>query len=390
MDVTCFTEHKTGLLREISTPGRTINWAFIPRPLNETLRFDPKLWPLITEATAAVARLEQIKGILANPAFLLRPLQQREAHRSSRLEGTHATPEELVLFDLSKGGREGASESDAQRASDRREVWNHYEALRQGHNRIVDGKPIDKSMILNLHKVLMTGVRGKDKCPGEFRTKQAYVISQSTSRYIPPPPEYIEETISNLVKFIATSEVVPLVASFAAHYQFEAIHPFENGNGRVGRVLLSLGISRELRLHMPWLYLSEYFEKHRREYNGGMFNISANGEWTEWLEFCLRGVVEQSEFTILRCERLRAIREELLQKHGDAGQRNRGIIDMLFEDFAIFSRTVADRFGVKQETARTDLKKFENAGVLFVIPKTRPKAYACSAILEAVFGDTQQ
>ena len=222
------------------------------------------------------------------------------------------------------------------------------------------------------------------------RARQVYWGGHGTGRYIPPPPEYIEESIANLVEFIAAPNVVPLVASFAAHYQFEAIHPFEDGNGRVGRVLLSLGISQGLRLHMPWLYMSEYFEKHRRDYNEGMFNISANGEWTEWLEFCLRGVIEQSESTIKRCERLRTIRDELLQNHGDTGQRNRGIIEMLFENLAIFSRSVADRMGVNQETARTDLKKLEAAGVLSVIPKTRPKAYKCSEIINAVFGDAPQ
>jgi len=376
MELTQFTEFKTGRFEPVTTK-RGPNWAFVPNPLSDEFKSSDALWILAGQAQHAVGRLEQIKGILSDPFLLLKPLQQREALRSSSLEGTYTLPEELVLFDLEQA-EDGAVSIRGRRRNENLEVWNHYEALRQGHNWITEQRrPLDKSLILNLHKILMTGVRGKDRNPGQFR-KQLVAVGSRPRRYIPPPPDRVEGCIDDLVTFMQATNrrIYPLVRAFMVHYQFEAIHPFEDGNGRVGRLLLSLCVSAWLQLSMPWLYLSEFFERNRKDYGQKMFMVSANGEWPEWLEFCLHGTIEQSADTIERCELLKQMRDDYIDKFGRLGNRMHQIIDMLFVRPVIRISQVASKFGVSHEAARLDLIKLTQAGVLAEIEKSRPKAFA--------------
>ncbi len=348
---------------------------------------DAGLWPLVCNARDAVARLEQIKAILPQPLLLLRPLQQREAIHSSNIEGTHTIPEDLLLFDVQQQGTAAIAIPKSSSGNAQLEVWNHYEALRQGHNWVQEGKPLDKSFFLFLHKTLMTGVRGKDKNPGQFRDKHVFV-GRRPRLFIPPPPIQIEKLLDNLIAFMGADRGVdPLVKCFVAHYQFEAIHPFEDGNGRVGRVLLSLCASLWLRLYLPWLYLSEYFDRNRREYTERLYRISANGEWNEWIEFCLQGAIEESESAIRRCEQLRALRDNFNLKCELLGRRMRRIVEMLFDNPVLIIPQVARVCGVSDESARQDLHKLVEAGLLNVIPNTRPKAFACLEIIKVAYGD---
>ncbi|UCE59141.1 MAG: Fic family protein [Phycisphaerales bacterium] len=387
MDITNFTEFKTGQLEPITTETGN-NWAFVPDRLTS---FEPttELWHLIGTARDCVARLEQIKGILSDPFLLLRPLQQREAHRSSRLEGTIALPEDLLFFDVAQDERETAAPSQSHRQNESREVWNHYEALRQGHNWIADGKPLGKSLIQHLHKILMTGVRGKDKNPGEFRDRLV-AVGARPRLFIPPPPDRIDGCITQLDEYMASdaSREEPLSRCCAVHYQFEAIHPFQDGNGRVGRVLLSLCISKWLKLTLPWLYLSEFFERNRREYTERMFRISTNGEWGEWIAFCLQGAIEQSLSTLWRCESLKTLREKYIDEYAGLGNRMREILEMLFESPVVSNSHIARRCSVSNETARKDLLKLVEVGVLHKSKRGRPKTFACLDIIEVAFGDS--
>lgn len=387
MDITQFTEFKAGQLEPIETDAGP-NWAFVPNPLPRGFELSAELWPLAAQARDSVGRLEQIKGILADPFLLLRPLQQREALRSSSLEGTYTLPEELLLFDAEQEEGEAVVTPSTGQRNEQREVWNHYEALRQGHNWIKAGKRLDKSLILHLHNILMTGVRGKDKDPGRFR-KRLVAVGAPPRRFIPPPPERVDACIDDLVRYMETAEgcVEPLTRCFLVHYQFEAIHPFEDGNGRVGRVLLSLCMSKWLGLMLPWLYLSEFYERNRRDYNQRLFMISANGEWDEWIEFCMHGTIEQSISTISRCEFLRNLRDEFITKYSGLGNRMREIIDMIFIRPVVRISPVAKKCGVSHESARQDLQKLVRAGVLKEIEKTKPKAFACVDVIDAAYGD---
>lgn len=386
-----FTEFKTGQLVPIDTSGGQ-NFAFVPGPILTTFRMSVGLWPLVAKARDAVARLEQIRGILPHPMLLLRPLQQREAIRSSSIEGTHTLPEELLLFDALQEGDDAIRIPRSTEKNERLEVWNLYEALRRGHNWQCEGKPLDKSFIAYMHKVLMTGVRGKDKNPGRFRTVPV-AVGRRPRKFIPAPHDQIERLLDDLSLFMTTcsdEQMDPLVRAFIVHYQFEAIHPFEDGNGRVGRVLLSLCISRWLEFSLPWLYLSEYFERNRQEYTERLYNISTNGEWDEWIEFCMQGAIEESKSAVLRCDHLRLIRDKYNSIYGQLSSRIHKIVDLLFERPVLIISQVAEACGVSDESARQDLYKLVEAGVLKILPKTRPKAFACFEIMRVAYGDSSQ
>ncbi len=386
VDIERFTEFKTGVLEPVVGKAGRRGWAFVPNRLPTMGPMRDELWSVVADAQQAVGSLEQVKGILQEPFLLLGPLQQREAVISSRLEGTYTLPEDLLLFDVEQEENDAVRIPANQRGNENLEVWNHYEALRQGHNWLRNGKPLDKSLILHLHKILMTGVRGKDKSPGKFRDCQV-AVGQYPRKFVPPPPDRIESCMDQLEEYIASDETNALIKSYAVHYQFEAIHPFQDGNGRVGRVLLSLCVSSWLNLSMPWLYMSEFFESHKREYSDRLFGVSTNGEWAEWLAFCMQGTIEQSLASIRRCEHLRFLRDHYYAQVQGLGPRLREIVDMLFVRPMIRTAKVAERCGVTEETARQDIKKMVDLGILSVRPKTRPRSFACIGIIDAVYGD---
>lgn len=389
MDVSAFTEFKNGSLEPIVTSSGRRTYAFVPKPLPSQVAWTDRMIQIACSAHQAVGSLEQIKATLPDPFLILSPLLQREALVSSRLEGTYTEPEEMLLFDMEQ--QEDAAIRIHTKRRDERWVWNHYEALRQGYNWIAEGKPLDKSLILHLHAVLMAGVIDKDgrtKNPGAFRTEQVYVGSRP-KLYIPTPPEMIEGCLDALFAYIGEGPGKhPLVKAYEVHYQFEAIHPFNDGNGRVGRVLLALCVLCWLKLSMPWLVMSEYFEKHRRQYLDGLFGVSTDGLWSDWIEFCLAGTIEQAELSIKRCDRLRALREKFISSPICSSNRMRAIIDdMLFGRPVLRISDVAKKFKLSRAAARLDIHKLIDAGILTELPKRRPKVFACLQIIEAAHGD---
>ncbi len=178
----------------------------------------------------------------------------------------------------------------------------------------------------------------------------------------------------------------PLIRAYIAHYQFEALHPFRDGNGRIGRLLLSLITKAWLGLSMPWLYMSEFFDEHRSEYIDKLFRISTNGEWSGWLEFCLAGTLQQAKAAIERCENLRAIRKEYLAKVGDKSPRMHRIIEMLFSNPIVTVPEVKDRCGVHYATAQKDIDTMIAAGVLVELENRRPRTFAALPIMQAAYG----
>ena len=386
MRIESFTEFKTGQLVPITTESGKQQWAFVPNPLPSTWRMSEKLWHLVADARDAVARLEQIRAILPNPMLLLQPLQNREALRSSTLEGTYATPAELLLFEVEREAGELKPAGNDQ-DSDRREVWNYCESLRQGNNWLQEGRPLDKSLILRLHRVLMTGVRGKDKHPGEWRQCQVYI--GGSGRFIPPPPECIDDCLSLLIAYMANpnDDLEPLVRAFVVHYQFEAIHPFTDGNGRVGRVLLALCVSDWLKLTLPWLYMSEFYERNRDDYLQRLFRVSSNGEWDEWIEYCLEGAIEQARSSLARCNALIQKREEFRTKITDHGQRLHDITESLFAFPVVRTVDLPRKYSITYETARCDVRKLLDVGILKAIADSRPKAYVAAELMEIAYGE---
>ncbi len=273
MDIKRFLQNAPGEIVAIADGEH----AFVPRPLPPQWEFSVRLWPLLAEAKQQVGILEGLGRNLPNPAILLRPLADREAIRSSSLEGTYATPKELLLFELEP--RESKSERDP--TNDQREVFNYRSALQHGTTTEL---PISLRLIRDLHRILMTGVRGKDRTPGEFRRIQ--VAIGATHRFVPVPPERMMDCLDPLEKYFhdTSSGYDPLVECFLVHYQFETIHPFMDGNGRVGRLLLALMLQQRCKLSKPWLYMSEYYERFCDDYFKALFEVSTDGNWEGWIE----------------------------------------------------------------------------------------------------------
>jgi Fic family protein len=371
---------------EQNAPGRIVpseggEHAFVPDPLPPAWNFPERLWPLLMEARENLALLEGVGRTLPDSSLLLRPIQRREAIQSSRLEGTYATPRELLLFEIEQ--KQPTSEGDP--ANDWREVFNYQQSLQYGTTTEL---PLSLRLVRDLHRILLTGVRGKDHAPGEFRRIQ--VAIGPSYRFVPPPLQYLPDCLDSFEKYLhSANKFDPLVDCFLAHYQFETIHPFRDGNGRVGRVLLAMMIQQRCRLTKPWLYLSEFFEKNRDDYKQRLFDVSAKGAWGEWVEFCLRGTSEQAKATIQRCENLRIIKDDYMQRLGTTGGRVRlnKIVDDLFISPIIELAQLARRLDVTYPTAKSDIERLVDVGILAELPDMPVRTFYAPEIYRVAYGD---
>lgn len=281
-------------------------WAFVPPPLPPVLDFDAPLVRALSDGDRALGRLAGVGSSLPNPYLLITPFLRREAVLSSRIEGTQATLSELVLFEAIATARPPSD--------DLREVANYVLALERG---LAPDQPLPLSLrlIRDLHRLLMTGVRGQERTPGEFRTSQNWigppgaVIDNST--FVPPPPDEMWRSLDALERYLhASSDLSPLVQLALIHYQFEAIHPFLDGNGRVGRLLMSLLLHHWELLSQPLLYLSAFFERHRDDYYRLLLEVSTKGAWKSWIRFFANAVSDQATDALTRSARLISLREE--------------------------------------------------------------------------------
>lgn len=266
------------------------HFAFVPPPLPPELPIDWELATLLSEADRAVAELSGAGRLLPNPHLLIRPYLRREAVLSSLIEDTYAEMEDLLLFDIHP---EAAPER-----SSVREVSNHILALETGLRRLEE-LPISTRLIQEIHAILLRDVRGGDssKTPGEYRRSQNWIgrpgSTLSTATFIPPPPHRLNEMLSAWENYLhAVSREPDLVKIALLHYQFEAIHPFLDGNGRIGRLLITLFLCARGILSEPLLYLSVFFERHREDYYRNLLAVSTEGAWREWIFYFLSGVRE--------------------------------------------------------------------------------------------------
>jgi Fic family protein len=382
MDATRFSQQKTGSLLKVITEDGP-DHAFVPDSLPPKWEVPKHLWPLIVEARTQLGRLDEKGNRKPNPSLLLEPLQKREALRSSSIEGTYATAKELLLFELSKKPLQGDEAV--------REVSNYEDALKFGVQNLKDAKqglPLSRRLIQELHRILMRDVRGHDGYAGEFRNKYVYV--GSGQRYVPPPPgQALIDAMNNLEMFIheKTPTMDLLVKSYVIHYQFEAIHPFRDGNGRVGRLLLALTTWFWCDMKLPWLYMSAYFERFKSEYVDNMFRVSTDGDWEKWIEFCLKGTIAQAKDAMRKLDALDKFEEEMKGKLGDR-PRMTHIIERLFHRPLFDASIVAGWFdGVSLPTIRRDIDVLVEAGFVQHLQGFRPKMFFCPRILMIAYNE---
>jgi Fic family protein len=386
MDAQKFTDAKTGRLVAIPHPRRPTgtDWAFVPDRLPPTWEFPGDLWPLLRDAHSALSKLDGIGEFLPNPQLLLKPLQRREAISSSGIEGTHVTPQQLMLFELDPREVRSTDElSTEEQAVDW--VFSYGEALRHGFC-LLGKLPMCHRVICEMHEVLMRGVRAADNTPGLYRTLPVEILSGN--RFIPPPAAEVRGLMDDFEHFMNNRppRFDPLIFAFIMHYQFEAIHPYSDGNGRIGRALLALMIQQWLGHKMPWLYLSAYFERYEDTYENLLFRVSAEGAWREWVEFCLCGTVAQANDSIARCRLFLRLKDSYASRVKPTPRIDRIIAD-LFSSPVLTVTSLMAKFGKTYHTMKGDAERLVEAGILREIPGIYPRSFFAWEVVAAAFSD---
>lgn len=355
--------------------------AFVPHPLPPEVEWSTALSRQLERATLAVGRLAGIGDRLANPHLLIRPFMRREAVLSSRIEGTQASLSDLFLFE--------ASPASQRPPSDVREVANYVDALDYALKQTT--LPVSLRLIRQMHARLMEGVRGQEEAPGEFRRDQNWIgpagCRLPDAHYVPPPPAPMLEALDALEEYLHGDDLPALLRLAAVHYQFEAIHPFRDGNGRVGRLLITLLLCEYRLMQQPLLYLSAYFESHRREYYDRLLAVSQQGAWEDWFAFFLEGVRDQAEDAVARALRLDELRRDYYARLQTA--RSSSLVLKLVDDlFASPYLSVAhaqEVLGVTHRAASQSVAKLLAAGILTeVTGRQRGRIYFASEVLRAV------
>jgi Fic family protein len=283
--------------------------AFVPAPLPPKLEWTQDILHAASEANLILGRLAGLGARMRNPHLLLRPFMRREAVLSSRIEGTQATLGELLADEA------GVAVDRA--PDDLKEVRNYVLALEKGAS-LLEQLPLSLRLVRELHRVLMKGVRGDSAAPGEFRRIQNWVgprgATVATARFVPPPPNDVPGCLGAWEKYMHERDLPPLLQAALLHYQFEAIHPFIDGNGRVGRLMIVLFLMERGVLPSPLLYLSAFFEASRGDYYDLLTGVTERDDWRSWILYFLAGVTEQSKDALGRVERIEALREKWRQR----------------------------------------------------------------------------
>lgn len=362
--------------------------AFVPDALPPSLDWVSVIGHLakpLLDATSALARLDGVASRLPNPHLLLRPLWTREAKYSSQIEDTIATVEEVAIAGLGK----------KMDRDDPKEVWNYVRALEHGLN---SSLPLCNRLICQMHEILLDGVRGQKDRPGVFRDVQVYIGDRhrgfANARFVPPPPNTIVGLLTDFERFINTkSEHIPaLIAIALAHYQFETIHPFRDGNGRLGRLLISLSFIESGMLSQPLVYVSAYMDRNKQEYQDHLLRVSTHAEWEPWIRFFLDAVTTQAKDTQYRSVQLIELHEQYRARIYKKTRSSNAIrlIDHLFISPATTVGRAKEYLGVGYKTAKNNMDILIDAGILEEITGSNyGRIYIASEILDAVEEDDE-
>lgn len=337
---------------------------------------------LIGKANAEIGRFDGLLKKIPNPSVLLSPLTTNEAVLSSRIEGTQATLKEVLEF-------EANPQKETKKYDDIQEVINYRKALKEAVDEM-EKFSLSTRVIKKAHEILLQGVRGENQDRGNFRRQQVFIGKPGSdiehAIYIPPSIEKINDLMSNLEKYIHSEDKDLLVQLAVIHAQFEMIHPFMDGNGRVGRMLMPLFLYFKKAISYPSFYLSEYFEMHRDEYYMALLDISKNNYWEGWISFFLRAVVEQSKKNIEKAEKIISLYEQKKQRIADLtkSQFSIKILDALFvmpifqsQDFIRLSR-------IPKASAFRYIGILESNGVILSDKKRKNKLYFFNKLLDIV------
>ncbi len=369
------------------TWGEQTYLAFVPNPLPPEVGYDRALAYALAEASHKLGELSSLGRWVANPHLLINPFTREEAVLSSRIEGTQTDLLGLYAYEAGQFSQLDPRETALSR-NDAREVHNYVQALNYGLE-AMKKKPLTLNMLREMHRILLDGVRGGQAAPGEFRRIQNYIGGEASglleARYVPPPTRELMPALDAFERYIhASSEEPPLVRLAWLHYQFEAIHPFIDGNGRIGRLIITLLLIEWNLLPAPLLYLSAYIEKHRSAYYDLLLDVSRRSSWREWTLFFLQGIAIQADAAVNAARRLLDLQENWRGQVAQFGNSKTPsqVVDMLFESPIINAKLIVERFNVSQPTASTIINRLKTIGILSdYTPNIRSGWYVAAEVL---------
>lgn len=375
-----------------SPHGRTVRCtggyrAFLPAPLPPPIEWNENIIAALSRADLALGRLAGEGRRFANPHLFIRSFIRREAVLSSRIEGTRTTLAELLA---AEGGAKGTSDS-----ADLHEVANCVAAFEYGIDRL-QTLPLSLRLIREIHELLMRGVRGDTATPGEFRRSQNWIgppgCTLSDASYVPPPPDELVPCLDALERFLHDESLPVLVNAALAHAQFEAIHPFLDGNGRVGRLLISLLLAERGVLPSPLLQLSAYFEGTRQAYYAHLLAFTEAGAWEDWLIYFLHGVRLQAEDALARIRHMDILFDFWRDDLRDImSPRLEEVLGLFVENPFRTLGGIAETLGIAYTTAGRAVGRLEEAGIVSVVGTAkRNRIYCARAILAALEAPTEQ
>jgi Fic family protein len=369
--------------RALRTQGRHGYVAYFPAPIPRALELSTSTVMVLADAEAALGRLAAIGGLLPNPDLLVRPYLLREAVSSTRIEGTRATIAEVLDVDA-VGGTPGA---------DIEEVVNYVDAMRWGAQRL-DDLPVSTRLLREMHRRLMAGVRGRDLAPGELRTTQNWIgpagSTIESAPFVPPPPSELPALLSDWERFANEEPEIPvLIQDALLHAQFETIHPFLDGNGRLGRLMLVFFLVTRGRLPAPLLYLSAYLEQHRDSYYAALQALRESGDPVPWIDLFLTSVKVEAADAVGRAQKIIELRNRYLKVAASLGTTNAvALVDLICENPVVTTRSIESRLGVSRPTALRLLRRMGERGVLSEqqVGARGQRRYVAGELLSAITG----
>ena len=358
--------------------------AFFPEPVPRRVQLPSDVMVLLDEATGAVHRLGGVGRLIPNRHLLIGPHLRLEAVLSSRIEGTETDVSQLLRY-------EAGQTPPPDEADDAREVRNYVLAMEHGLQRVRDGFPVSVRLLREMHELLLNDVRGQHRRPGELRTSPVWIGGNSLADavFVPPPPLEMGVALADLERFLHERELPLLVQLALAHHQFEVIHPFLDGNGRIGRLLIPLMLVLRGALPEPLLYLSAYFEQHRSEYYDHLLLTSQRGDLMPWLGFFLHGVRRQARDAEERTVRLVELQHKMRSELLDEGRPNSVVrlAEHLFSTPILTAARTESLLGVTRPTAHAAIDALVERGDLHeVTGRERGRIYEAPRIFDAVYG----
>lgn len=358
--------------------------AFIPADMNrisQLTEYNQTIATLLSQADRLLGELSGTGRVLQNPYLLISPYVRREAVSSSRIEGTQSSLSDLYFYE--------AFEVKKPKIPDVKEVSNYVRALEEGI-RLLDKLPISTRLVCEMHKTLMKGVRGEHATPGELRRSQNWIgppgCTLNEATYVPPPVDEMKRALGDWEKFCNSDIEIPiLIRAAIMHYQFEAIHPFIDGNGRIGRLLITLFLLQKGCLTQPIFYLSEFFDRYRDEYYRRLLAVSQKGDVQNWIEFFLRGVIRKSEDALRDAEKILQYYDQcqaIVKSSRKVPESVYALIDEIFTIPVLSISAISNKLGIPYNSVKNGVLRLVKLGILKPVDeKQRNKIYAAHELL---------